>query len=121
MDDENHLVMEGISELTLNTLVNELMVLCETIVDFKNLKDNEFDFSKTLECQQWKGFFERLTSLVYPMLVKQFLVHVTAEKETITSYVMNRKFVITEKSIDDLILHGGKGKRIHIAKINAKR
>lgn len=52
MDDENHLVMEGISELTLNTLVNELMVLCETIVDFKNLKDNEFDFSKTLECQQ---------------------------------------------------------------------
>lgn len=47
--DENHPVMEGIPELTLNIHVDELMVLCETIVDFKNLKDNGFDFSETLE------------------------------------------------------------------------
>lgn len=39
MDDENHPINEQILELTLNTPVNELMVLCETIVDFKNLKD----------------------------------------------------------------------------------
>ena len=45
----------------------------------------------------------------------------TAEKETITPYVMNRKIVITEKSIADLISHDGKGKRIHSAKITAKR
>ncbi|KAI5436480.1 hypothetical protein KIW84_022830 [Lathyrus oleraceus] len=49
MDDENHPIMEGILELTLNTLVNELMMLCETIMDFKNLEDNGFDFSETLE------------------------------------------------------------------------
>lgn len=97
------------------------MVLCETIIDFKNLKENNFDFPKTLELQGWKTFFERLTGLVYPFLVKQFWVHATTEKERITSYVMNKKIVITEKSIADLISHNGKGKRIHNAKINAKR
>lgn len=72
MDDENHLIMEGIHVLTLNTLVDELMVLCEPIMDFKNVKDNGFDFSETLEFQGWKGFFERLTGPVYPVLVKDF-------------------------------------------------
>lgn len=97
------------------------MVLFETIVDFKNLKENGFDFSKTLELQGWKTFFGRLTGPMYPVLVKKFWVHATAEKETITSYVMNRKIVITEKSIADLISHDGKGKRVHSAKINARR
>ncbi|XP_050890337.1 uncharacterized protein LOC127095731 [Lathyrus oleraceus] len=113
--------MEGIPELTLNTHVNELTVLCETIVDFKNLKDNGFDFSETLEHQELKGFFERLSAPVYSILGKQFWMHPTAKKEIITSYVMNRKIGITEKSIVDLISHNGKGKRIHSAKINAKR
>lgn len=58
---------------------------------------------------------------MYPVLVKQFWVHPTAEKETITSYVMNRKIVINIKSIADLLPHNGKGKRIHNAKINTKR
>ncbi|XP_050916319.1 uncharacterized protein LOC127131441 [Lathyrus oleraceus] len=97
------------------------MVLCETIVDFKNLKENGFDFTETLDIQGWKTFFERLTYPVYPVLVKQFWVHTTVEKETITSYVMNRKIVITEKSIADTISHDGKGKRIHNAKITSKR
>ena len=38
MADENNPIMEGILELTLHTPVNELMVLFETIVEFKNLK-----------------------------------------------------------------------------------
>lgn len=71
--------------------------------------------------QGWNSFFERLKVPVYPVLVKQFWLHATAEKETITSYVMNRKIVITEKSFANLILHNGRGKRIHSAKINAKR
>ena len=47
--NENHHVMEGIPEIILNTPVEELMVLCETMVDFKNLKDNNFNFTRTLE------------------------------------------------------------------------
>lgn len=43
------------------------------------------------------------------------------EKESITSYVMNRKIVITEKSIVDLISHNGRGKIIHSVKTNEKR
>lgn len=70
MDDENHPIMEEIPELTLNTLVNELRMLCETIMDFKNLEDSGFDFSETLEFKGWKGFFERLTGPVYLVLVK---------------------------------------------------
>ena len=101
MADENHPVMEGIPELTLNIPVDELMVLCETIVDFKNLKDIGFDFSKILEFQGRKGFFERLTGPVYPVLVKQFWIHDVATKDTISSFVMSRKIVVTEKSIVD--------------------
>lgn len=69
MASENNPIMEGIPKLTLNTPVNKSMVLCGTIVDFKNLKDNGFDFSETLEVQGWKNLFERLTGHVYPILV----------------------------------------------------
>lgn len=80
MANENNPIMEGIPELTLHTLVNELMTICETIVDFKNLKQNGFDFSETLELQGCKTFFKRLTGHVYLVLVRQFWVHATAEK-----------------------------------------
>lgn len=118
---ESNTILEGIPELTLHTPVNELTVLCETIVDFKDLKEKGFHFTKTMDIQCWKTFFEILTCPVYPVLVKQFLVHATAEKETITYYVMNMKIIITEKSIAELLGHDGKGKRIHSAKITAKR
>lgn len=121
MFDENHLVLEGIPELTFNTHVDELMVLFEKIVDFKNLKGNGFDFFETLAFQGWNSFFKRLKGPVYPVLLKQFWVHATAEKEMVTSYVINSKIVIIGKSIADLILHNGRGKIIHSAKTNAKR
>lgn len=96
-------------------------MLFDTIVDFKNLKDNCFDFTEMLNVQGWNTFFKRFTDPVYPVLVRHFWVHANAEKETITSYVMNRKIVITKKSIEDLIGHDGKGKRVHSATITAKR
>lgn len=55
------------------------------------------------------------------MLVKQLWVHAIVEREMITSYVMNRKIFITEKSIADLIGHDVKGKRVQCATITAKR
>lgn len=65
---ESNTMLEGLPELTLHTPINELMVLYETIVDFKNLKENDFDFTKTLELQGWKIFFERLRDPIYPVL-----------------------------------------------------
>lgn len=90
-------------------------------MDFKNRKENGFDFKEILNVQGWNIFFERLIGLVYPVLVKQFWVHATAKRETVTSYVMNRKIVIIEKSIADFIGHDGKGKRVHNATITTKR
>lgn len=86
------------------------MLLCESIVDFKHLKDNGFDFSEILEFQGWKGFFERLTSPEYPVLVKQFWIHVVATKDTISSLFMNKKIVVTLKSMLILFLTTTMGK-----------
>ncbi|KAI5444935.1 hypothetical protein KIW84_013276 [Lathyrus oleraceus] len=61
---ESNNMLEGIPELTLHTPFNELTVLCETIVDFKNLKENNFDFTDTLNVQGWNAFFERITDPV---------------------------------------------------------
>lgn len=113
--------MEGLLEITLNTHVDELMVLCETIIDFKKLKDNGFDFSEILELQGWKYFLERLTGPVYLVLVKQFWIHVVTTKDTISSFVINRKIMVTEKSIANLISHNGCGKRVYNVKTDARR
>lgn len=119
--EEINPVMEGIMKITLNTPVDELMVLCETIVDFKNLKDNGYDFFETLELQGWKSFFKRLTGPIYLVLVKKFWIHVVPTKDTITSFIMNRKIVVTEKSIADLISQNGCGKRVYNVKTDARK
>lgn len=121
VDGENHPVMEGLPEIILNTLVDELLVLCETIVDFKSLKDNSFNFSEILEFQGWKGFFERLIGPVYPVLVKKFWIHVVYTKDTITSFFMNMKIVVTLKSFADSISYNGCGKRVYNVKTGARR
>lgn len=97
------------------------MALYETIVDFKNLKDNGFDLTGTLEFQGWNTLFERLTGPVYPVLIKQLWVHAVTEKVTITSYIMNRKIVVTKKSVTYLISHNGCGKKVYNVKFDAKR
>ncbi|XP_050889238.1 uncharacterized protein LOC127094448 [Lathyrus oleraceus] len=121
VDDEKYPVIEGLPEITLNTFVDELMVLCETIVNFKNLKDNDFDFSETMEFQGWKALFERLNGPVYLVLVKQLWIHATATKDTITSFVMNKKIAVMEKFIANLISHNGCGKRVCNVKTDAMR
>lgn len=55
------------------------------------------------------------------MLVKQFWIHIVATKDTITSFVVNMKIIITEKTIADLISHNGCGKRVYNVKTAARR
>lgn len=47
-------------ELTLTTPINKLEVLCELMVDFKNLKDNGFDLLSVVKIQGWEKYFDRL-------------------------------------------------------------
>lgn len=55
------------------------------------------------------------------MLVKQLWIHVIDTKGTIFFFVMNRKIVVTEKLIIDIISHNGCGKRVYKIKTDATR
>lgn len=57
---------------TMLTPINQLEVLCETMVDFRSLEENGFDLCPTVEFQGWTKFFDRLIDPVYPLLVKEF-------------------------------------------------
>ena len=56
-ETESNNMLEGIPELTFHTSVNELTMLCETIIDLKNLKDNCFDLTEELRLQGWETYF----------------------------------------------------------------
>lgn len=63
------------STRTLLTPINQLEVLCETMVDFRSLAANGFDLCHAVEFQVWTKFFDRLIGPVYPILVKEFWIH----------------------------------------------
>lgn len=63
---------EGIQELTLSTLVTQLDVLCELLINFENLKVNGFDLIEGVKARDWKGSFEHLKVPIYTKLGKQF-------------------------------------------------
>lgn len=120
MVGENHPVMEGILELTLNILIDELMVLGETIVDFKNLKDGGFDFSD-FGIPMVEGIFQKVNWSCISSACEAVLDTCHCYKDTITSFVMNRNIIFTEKSIVDLISYNGCGKMAYNVKTDTRR
>ena len=56
----------------LATPFDKLEVLCETLVDFENMKRNGVDLTKELKMQGWENYFQRLYGPVYTNLVKEF-------------------------------------------------
>lgn len=65
-------MMEEIPKISLSTPVTKLEVLCESILDFENLKLNGFDLTSDVVTQGWEDFFNRLKGPVYSALVKYF-------------------------------------------------
>ncbi|XP_050876619.1 uncharacterized protein LOC127080334 [Lathyrus oleraceus] len=63
--------MEGIPEISLSTPVDQLEVLCETIVDFYNLKRNGLDLSGDVATQGCEVYFNELNGPIYLALVWQ--------------------------------------------------
>ena len=57
---------------TLLTLVDNLEVLCELIIDFKNLQENGFNLYEDVTAQGWNKYFDRLLGPTFPILVKVF-------------------------------------------------
>lgn len=104
--------MEGITELTLSTHVDELEVLCESIIDFESLKLNGFDLTRYVTSQGYESFFGYLKGLVYPALVKDLWIHVVTTDNLIALSVMGKKISIS-KNIVKLMSHGSHGRRCY--------
>lgn len=88
---------------TLFTPVDKLEVYCESFVNFESLADNGLDFRSIVEFQGWEKFFDRLLGLVFPTLVKEFLIHAFVYPKVVVSSVMGTKFMVTELLIKQLI------------------
>ena len=54
------------------TLVDNLEVLCELIVDFESLQENGFNLYEDVTAQGWNKYFDRLFGPTFPILVKEF-------------------------------------------------
>lgn len=101
---------EGIQELTLSTPFTQLEILCELLVDFKNIKVNGFDLIDWVKTQNWEGFFDRLKH-VYLELVKQLCIFASIINLQITLFVLGHKITISKKSITKLLNHDSSRKR----------
>lgn len=105
-------LMGGITELTLSTHIDELEVVCESIIDFESQKLNRFDLTRHIASQGWESFFHYLKGLVYPSLVKDLWIHVVTIDNLITSSVMGKKISIL-KNIVKPMSHGDHGRRCY--------
>ena len=92
---------------TLMTPIDSLEVLCELIVDFISMKENDYDLTPDVEFQGWTKYFDRLLGPVFPSLVKEFWIHTTTSNHQVTLYVIGKKIVIFEDLIAWLIGHDG--------------
>src|SRR4051794_2005868 len=87
---------------TCSILSLELEVLCESSVDFENLRVHGINTNAEIMAQGWSNYLDRLVGPIYPELVKDFWVHATVTPTAIISFVLGHEVVITEKLIRKL-------------------
>lgn len=87
----------------LATPFDKLELLCESLVDFDNMKRNGIDLTEELRMQGWETYFQRLYGPVYTYLVKEFWNFADSNDHYIVSHVLGVKIVIIEKSIASLL------------------
>src|SRR4051812_13314763 len=80
----------------------EMEVLCESSVDFENMKAHGFTPDARILAQGWSNYLDRLVGPIYPALVKDFWAHATVTPTAIISFVLGHEVVITEKLIRKL-------------------
>ncbi|KAI5402748.1 hypothetical protein KIW84_050378 [Lathyrus oleraceus] len=114
--------MEREQHINLSTPFEGLDVLCESLVDFENLRRNGVDLTEDLHKQGWETYFNRLYGPIYPLLVKEFWRCADADDQFIVSFVLGVKIVITEASIASLLnMEKAGGKRIYNIPPRSKR
>src|SRR4051812_39938975 len=75
---------------------DELEVLCELMVDFDNLEENQFHLKEDIIFQGWTSLFAEFVGPVYPDLVKEFWTHAVVAPKSILSFVHGKFVVVTE-------------------------
>ncbi|XP_050896337.1 uncharacterized protein LOC127103091 [Lathyrus oleraceus] len=107
-------ILDREPHIYLATPFEKLEVLCESLVDFENMKRNGVDLTKELRMQGWETYFQRLYDPVYTYLVKEFWSFTYSYDHYIVSDVLGFKIVITEKSIASLLnMEKTGGRRIY--------
>jgi hypothetical protein len=96
-------VLDRERHINLSTPFEGLDVLCESLVDFDNLRRNGVDLTGELRQQGWENYFQRLYGPIYPLLVKEFWRFADADDNFIVSFVLGVKIVITVASIASLL------------------
>src|SRR3954469_22323458 len=81
---------------------SEMEVLCESSVNFENMKVHGFKPDAKTMAQGWSNYLDRLVGPIYPPLVKYFWAHATVTPTAIISFVLGHEVVITEKLIRKL-------------------
>lgn len=89
--------------INLATQFDKLEVLCESLVDFENMKRNGINLTEELRKQGWEKYFQRLYGPIYTYLVKELWRFANSDDHYIVSYVLGVKIIITEKSIATLL------------------
>lgn len=97
------LILDRPSHINLATPFEKMEVLCESLVDFENMKRNGVDLTEDLKKQGWGNYFQRLYGPIYTFLVKVFWRFADCDDHCIVSYVLGVKMVIIEKSIAKLL------------------
>src|SRR4051812_6048435 len=75
---------------------DEMEVLCELMVDFDNIEENQFHLREDIIFQGWTSLFAEFVGPVYPDLVKEFWAHAVFAPKAILSFVHGKSVVITE-------------------------
>lgn len=58
--------------ISLVTLIKQLYVIFNIIINFDNLDANGIDLTKTLETQGWNNYFNLFKGVTFPALFKEF-------------------------------------------------
>lgn len=100
-------------EPTLTTHVNDLEVLCKLMIDFENLKEKGFDLLSDVKFKGSEKYFDCLHGIIFFHLVREFWTYTKTLVFQVTSFVLGKKIVVTEKLITKLIGHDRSRVRYH--------
>lgn len=81
-------VLDRPTHINLATPFDKLEFLCESLVDFDNMKLNGVDLTEELKKHGWETYFQRLYGPIYTFLVKEFWRFTNCDDHYIVSYVL---------------------------------